>query len=151
MEELRPNLKKWDYLLEFETFSKKLRSRLAGLKARPEVRVLRNLINAETANIRAKFDSWNETRNYSAKRRYLRAAIADLPATGWKFYFQKSYPGTHVGNYVFYVVLPGGLQVSWHGLDWNSDMEGVPEDYGTPWDGVQGVTLERLVSVANAL
>jgi hypothetical protein len=24
-------------------------------------------------------------------------------------------------------------------------MEGVPEDYGTQWDGAQGVTLERIV------
>jgi hypothetical protein len=143
-----PLERKVDYMFETEELLKKLRRAISG-SGSAELRVLRSLMNAETANIRAKLYEGEEGRNYAMKRRYLREAIGGLPATGWKFYFQRTC--SVCGNYVVYVILPGGLQVSWHGRNCEKDMEGVPEEYEIKWDGVQGVTLERLVQCAQAL
>lgn len=142
--------RKVDYMFDSEELLKKLR-RAIQKSGSAELRVLRSLMNAETANIRAKIYDGEGNRNYAMKRKYIREAIRELPATGWKFFFQKTWPGTVGGNYVFYVVLPGDLQVSWHGRNCDSDMEGVPEDYSIQWDGVQGVTLERIVQAAKEL
>ena len=142
--EFDPQLKKFDYMEENEKLLGKLRRAITRNGSRVELRVLRSLMNAETANIRAKWYAGDETRNYAQKRKYLREAIRELPETGWKFYFQRE-PNTF-SRYIFYVMLPGGLQVSWHGLNYEQDMEGVPEDYTIQWDGCEGVTLERIVS-----
>lgn len=141
---------KVEYMFDTDELLKKLRRKIS-VSGSVELRVLRSLMNAETANIRAKLYEGEAERNYSMKRRYIREAIGSLPATGWKFFFQKTWPGSVAGNYVFYVILPGGLQVSWHGRDCYKDMEGVPEDYETKWDGVQGVTLERIVGAINKI
>lgn len=141
--EFDPQMKKFDYMVENEKLLGKLRRAITKNGSRVELRVLRSLMNAETANIRAKWYAGDETRNYAQKRKYLREAIRELPETGWNFYFQRE-PNTFF-RYIFYVILPGGLQVSWHGLDYEQDMEGVPEDYTIQWDGCEGVTLERIV------
>ena len=139
---------KFGYFEENEKLLGKLRKAITKNGSRVELRVLRSLMNAETANIRAKLYEGEENMGYAQKRRYLREAIKDLPATGWKFYWQKRYIGTGdywFGHYIFYVILPSGLQVSWHGLNADMDMGGVPEDYTIQWDGCEGVTLERIV------
>jgi len=139
---------KYAYMDESEKLIKKLRRKITG-KGSNELRVLRSLMNAEMANIRAKF--YNDTaRDYAMKRKYLREAIKLLPSTGWKFYYQRKYPGIIASPYIFYVILPDGMQVSWHGINYMDDMQGVPENYDIPWDGAQGVTLERIVNVINS-
>ncbi len=138
---------KLDYMYKAEGLIKKL-SRKISIKPSVELRVLRCLMNAEKSNIRAKWFAGEETRNYAMKRKYLRDAIKELPKTGWKFYYQRE-PNTFF-RYIFYVILPGGIQVSWHGLNYEQDMNGVPENYDIPWDGARGVTLERIVNVINS-
>jgi hypothetical protein len=86
--EFDPQLKKFDYMEENEKLLGKLRRAIARNGSRVELRVLRSLMNAETANIRAKWYAGDEKRNYAQKRKYLREAIRELPETGWKFYFQ---------------------------------------------------------------
>lgn len=136
---------KYEYMYKSEKLINKLRRQIT-ISGSTELRVLRSLVNAEMANIRAKF--YNDTsRDYSMKRKYLREAIKELPKTGWKFYYQRKYPGMIASPYIFYVILPDGMQVSWHGINYMNDMQGVQENYDIPWDGAQGVTLERIVNV----
>ena len=45
---------------------------------------------------------------------------------------------------IFYVELPGEIQVSWHGMS-VSDMEGVPETMYKEWDGQVASTLPKIV------
>ena len=89
---------KYDYMDKSEKLINKLRRKITIIGS-AELRVLRSLVNAEMANIRAKFYS-DTSRDYAMKRRYLGEAIKELPKTGWKFYYQRTYPGIAL-NYIF--------------------------------------------------
>lgn len=65
-----------------------------------------------------------------------------MPETGWHYWWQRDLEGQ--AKYIFYVELPGGIQVSWHGMDM-SDMLDVPETMYKEWDGRVASTLPKIV------
>lgn len=137
------------FLYDFRDYSRKFKLRMSKMKDLLKMRVLKNLLDAEEANIAAK-NCYRDyiAANYERKRRFLKQAIADLPQTGWPYWYHKTNDGFTA--YIFYVELPGGLQVSWHGTD-IADMKGVCENKSRKWDGVVGVTLERIVECVQTL
>lgn len=131
-----------------ENDSRKMKIRLNKLCDIPQIYVLRQLMEAEEFNIKAK-DCIYKYRdyNYEKKGECLKNAISMLPETSWKFWWQRCSDG--LARYIFYVELPGG-QVSWHGTCL-SDMDGVPIDDNRNWDGVMAVTLPRIIKSATIL
>lgn len=126
----------------FREYSRKMKIRMNRMMEIPEIYVLRKLIDAEEVNINAKnchFDYVDY--NYEQKSLRLREAIGKLPETGWKYWWQDD--GDGVADHIFYVELPGGVQVSWHGME-RGDVAGVPEDEETEWDGEVASTLPKL-------
>ena len=125
------------------TGSRKLKVRMNRLIDIPEIFVLKRLLEAEEYNITAKDCYYKYVDyNYGMKGSKLREAISKLPSTGWPYWWQRDADG--LASYIFYVELPGGTQVSWHGMDMG-DMEGVPEDNDREWDGLVASTLPKLV------
>lgn len=123
--------------------SRKLKVRMNRLLEVPGMFVLKRLIEAEEFNIAAKNCAWKYVDyNYDKKREKLLEAIGKLPESGWKRWWQKDAGGN--AAYIFYVELPGGVQVSWHGMD-VGDMRDVPEDPDGKWDGRLASTLPKLV------
>lgn len=131
------------YQSEFhEKDSRKMKIRLNKLCDIPEIYVLRQLMEAEEYNIKAK-DCIYKYRDYNYEKKgvCLQNAISKLPETSWKFWWHGCSEG--LARYIFYVDLPGG-QVSWHGTN-QSDMDNVPKDKDRHWDGALAVTLPRIV------
>jgi len=126
----------------FREYSRKLKLRMNRMMEIPEIYVLRKLIDAEEFNINAKNCHYDYVEyNYEQKSLRLREAIGKLPETGWKYWWQED--GDGVADHIFYVELPGGIQVSWHGME-RGDVAGVPEDWEREWDGQVASTLPKL-------
>jgi hypothetical protein len=127
--------------------SRRMKIRLNKLSDIPEAYVLRQLMEAEEFNIKAKDCIYKyKDYNYLKKSECLRNAIARLPKTGWRYWWQR---GTGVTAYIFFVELPEG-QVSWHGME-EGDMAGVSFEKRDLWDGARAVTLPRIVLSVNRL
>ena len=125
-----------------ENDSRKMKLRMNKLCEIPEMYVLRQLMEAEEFNIKAKEGLYKyQDCNYGKKVECLRNAISKLPETQWKFWWQGCSEG--LARYIFYVELPGG-QVSWHGTD-TADMVDVPKDKDREWDGALAATLPRII------
>lgn len=129
--------------------SRKLKVRMNRLMDIPAVFVLKKLLEAEEFNIAAKDCYYKYVDyNYGKKGQKLREAIEKLPDTGWHYWWQRDADG--VASYIFYVELPGGVQVSWHGMDLD-DMEGVPETMYREWDGQRASTLPKLIDCIKSI
>lgn len=123
--------------------SRKLKVRMNRLMDRPEIYVLKKLLEAEEFSITAKECIYKyRDYNYDKKSERLKEAIEKLPDTGWHYWWQRDEEGQ--AEYIFYVELPGELQVSWHGMS-VSDMKGVPETMYKEWDGQVASTLPKIV------
>lgn len=126
-----------------ENGSRKLKVRMNRLMDHPEIYVLKKLLEAEEFSITAKECIFKyRDYNYSKKSERLKEAIEKLPDTGWHYWWQRDEEGQ--AEYIFYVELPGEIQVSWHGMD-VSDMTGVPETMYKEWDGQVASTLPKIV------
>lgn len=136
-------IKKSNFQEKFhKTNSRKLKVRLNKLFDSPKMYVLRNLLEAEEYNIKAKDCPYKyQDYNYAKKSECLLMAITRLTETGWDFWWQPCKEG--LANYIFYVELPCG-QVSWHGTA-TEDMKSVPMDDSRKWDGSMAVTLPRII------
>lgn len=129
--------------------SRRLKIRMNRMAHIPAVYVLRQLLEAEEYSIKAKncpFDYVDY--NYDKKSECIRNAISRLPDTGWRYWWQDDMDGGMA--YIFYVQLPDGAQVSWHGAD-ISDMNGVNKDNTIPWDGQLASTIPKLVNFIQKL
>lgn len=123
--------------------SRKLKIRLNKLADNDTAFVLRKLIEAEDFNIKAKECYFDYIQyNYDKKSENLVAAIGRLGKMNWKYWWADDTEG--LASYIFYVVLPTGKQVSWHGMN-DKDMENVPKDNDAEWDGELSSTLPKLV------
>ena len=123
--------------------SRKLKVRMNRLMDHPEIYVLKKLLEAEEFSITAKECIYKyRDYNYGKKSERLKEAIEKLPDTGWHYWWQRDEEGQ--AEYIFYVELPGEIQVSWHGMS-VSDMEGVPETMYKEWDGQVASTLPKIV------
>lgn len=123
--------------------SRKLKVRMNRLMDHPEIYVLKKLLEAEEFSITAKECIYKyRDYNYDKKSERLKEAIEKLPDTGWHYWWQRDEEGQ--AEYIFYVELPGEIQVSWHGMD-VSDMTGVPETMYKEWDGRVASTLPKIV------
>jgi hypothetical protein len=123
--------------------SRKLKVRMNRLMDHPEIYVLKKLLEAEEFSITAKECIYKyRDYNYGKKSERLKEAIGKLPDTGWHYWWQRDEEGQ--AEYIFYVELPGEIQVSWHGMS-VSDMEGVPETVYKEWDGQVASTLPKIV------
>jgi len=123
--------------------SRKLKVRMNRLMDRPEIYVLKKLLEAEEFSITAKECIYKyRDYNYGKKSERLKEAIEKLPDTGWHYWWQRDEEGQ--AEYIFYVELPGEIQVSWHGMS-VSDMKGVSETMYKEWDGQVASTLPKIV------
>ena len=123
--------------------SRKLKVRMNRLMDHPEIYVLKKLLEAEEFSITAKECIYKyRDYNYGKKSERLKEAIEKLPDTGWHYWWQWDEEGQ--AEYIFYVELPGEIQVSWHGMS-VSDMKGVPETMYKEWDGQVASTLPKIV------
>ena len=123
--------------------SRKLKVRMNRLMDHPEIYVLKKLLEAEEFSITAKECIFKyRDYNYGKKSERLKEAIEKLPETGWHYWWQRDEEGQ--AEYIFYVELPGEIQVSWHGMS-VSDMEGVPETMYKEWDGQVASTLPKII------
>lgn len=123
--------------------SRKLKVRMNRLMDCPEIYVLKKLLEAEEFSITAKECIYKyRDYNYGKKSERLKEAIEKLPDTGWHYWWQRDEEGQ--AEYIFYVELPGEIQVSWHGMS-VSDMKGVPETLYKEWDGQVASTLPKIV------
>lgn len=127
--------------------SRRMKIRLNRLSDIPEAYVLRQLMEAEEFNIKAKDCPYKyKEYNYLKKAECLRNAIVRLPKTGRRYWWQR---GTGVTAYIFFVELPEG-QVSWHGME-EGNMAGVFFEERDLWDGARAVTLPRIILCVNRL
>lgn len=123
--------------------SRKLKVRMNRLMEYPEIYVLKKLLEAEEFSITAKECIFKyRDYNYGKKSERLKEAIEKLPDTGWHYWWQRDKEGQ--AEYIFYVELPGEIQVSWHGMS-VSDMKDVPETMYKEWDGQVASTLPKIV------
>ena len=135
--------KKREFQQEFRSYSRKLKLRLSKFSDIPEIYVLKQLIEAEEHNIKAKVVSYKyREEHYSKKVEYIQNALKVLRKTGWKYWYSTCGKHNFV-KYIFYVKTPAG-QVSWHGTRL-SEMKGVPRIQENLWDGQLAVTLPRLL------
>ena len=123
--------------------SRKLKLRLNKLKKSGDkvATILRNLIEAEDSNILAK-KYFGEYRKeyYLKKEQHIVATFNDMRELGWKFGYS-----TDVGKqaqYVIYIYLPNGSQLSWHMI--NSKHISNLEKIDVKWDGQPATTLIKL-------
>ena len=128
--------------------SRKLKIRLNKLAENDTAFVLRKLIEAEDYNIKAKECYFDYVQyNYDKKSENLVSAIERLSRMDWKYWWADDKEGT--ASYIFYVVLPTGRQVSWHGMHMK-DVENVPKDNDAEWDGELSSTLPKLLECVEA-
>jgi hypothetical protein len=129
--------------------SRKLKIRLNKLAENDTAFVLRKLIETEDYNIKAKECYFDYIQyNYDKKSENLVAAIERLSKMDWKYLWADDQEGT--ASYIFYVVLPTGKQVSWHGMHLK-DVENVPKDNEAEWDGELSSTLPKLLDCVKAV
>jgi hypothetical protein len=129
--------------------SRKLKIRLNKLAENDTAFVLRKLIETEDYNIKAKECYFDYIQyNYDKKSENLVAAIERLSKMDWKYWWADDQEGT--ASYIFYVVLPTGKQVSWHGMH-IKDVENVPKDNDAEWDGELSSTLPKLLECVEAV
>ena len=135
--------KKTEFQKEFHNKnSRKIKIRLNKLSEIPQMYVLRNLIEAEEHNIKAKVASYKyREEHYSKKVEYIRNALTQLPNISWNYWYQRKTDGK--AKYIFFVETPAG-QVSWHGTDLE-EMKKVPNIQEDKWDKARAVTLPRLL------
>lgn len=124
--------------------SRKLKVRMNRLMDYKEIFILKKLLEAEEFNITAKECYYKYVDyHYDKKSERLLEAIEKLKETGWHYWWQKDTDGN--ASYIFYVELPGEVQVSWHGMD-VSDMKDVPSEKYRDWDGELASTLPKIVN-----
>ena len=129
--------------------SRKLKVRMNRLMDYKEIFILKKLLEAEEFNITAK-DCYYKYMdyNYGKKSERLLEAIGKLKETDWHYWWQDDEDGN--ASYIFYVELPGEIQVSWHGMD-ASDMKDVSKIKYKDWDGQMASTLPKIVECIKRL
>lgn len=133
-----------DNLMKFRMQnSRRIKVRLNKFLDYDIIFILRNLIDAEEANIAAKntYGKYVEY-NYNKKSACIKEAIAKLKTSTLDYFWQSD--NEKQASYIFYVILPTGAQVSWHGMN-DSDMDGVPKNNFKKWDGKLASTLPKLI------